>query len=209
MRSCGRGAAAGRRRAPRRRRGRRAVRLRAPRRRRDRPGHRGRRRRPRRRFAHTGAPRRRRSGRGLRPTSTPPPGVRTVRGELALLKRRWAHERAEGRPRVDSWPRGVPFEPGEQRFVGRFDAVPHLFDPGDRHAAEGSQGPTDEARRDAGAQTPRHELEQRPARRRVETVEPGGEQCRELRRRRRGKRAHHGREARRRRRGRRRGPCKS
>ena len=130
----------------------------------------------RRRCASRDAPRRCRAD-DLHADAVPLPLGREVgeveRRPVRVLQRVRQHQRPEHR-RVDHvGPRPAPVEPGEQRLVGRRQRVPDLLDVGDVEAGHLGHRRLGEPRRHADAQRAGQQLEQRPAPRGVERVEPG------------------------------------
>ena len=69
--------------------------------------------------------------------------------------------------------RRAALQPGEQRLVGRREAVPDLLDVIHLEARHVGHRRLGQPRRDADAHGARQQLQQRPAARRIERVEPG------------------------------------
>ena len=93
------------------------------------------------------------------------------RGEVGLVERVREHDRAEGGGGGGFGRRAGAGEPGEERDVGRGEAVPELLDLGDVAGAEVGERLLGEAGGDADAQAAGDELEEREAAGGVEPVE--------------------------------------
>ena len=90
------------------------------------------------------------------------------------------HRRQEGAAGIAGGPRRVVQQPVEQRPVGRRQAVPDFLDRIDGLVADVRRRLLGELRRDADSQGPRQQLQQRPATRRIERVQPALQDRRRL-----------------------------
>ena len=93
-------------------------------------------------------------------------------GEVLLLERVREHRRPERRRVARFRPRRPALDPGEQLTVRRLEPMPDMLDLVRRDVAEARDRGLRQPRRDADAQLAGDELEERPARRLVEDVEP-------------------------------------
>ena len=100
---------------------------------------------------------------------------RVQRGEIRLVQRMGQHGRAEGRGIVGDGAGLAALHPGEKIEIGRLEAMPDLFDIIGIEPAHGGHRRLGEARGDADAQAPGDELQQGPAARLVQRIEPEGE----------------------------------
>ena len=88
------------------------------------------------------------------------------------------HHRPEGRERSADRTLGPPFQPREELYVGRREAVPDFFDLGHVLAAEFRQRLFGKPRGHADAKAAGDELDQRVAAGGIHAVEPALDQCR-------------------------------
>ena len=88
------------------------------------------------------------------------------------------HRRQEGAAHVALGLRSLVQQPVEQRPVGRAEPVPDLLDLADRLVADIGRGLLGETRRDTDAQRAGQKLQQRPAARRVERIQPALQELR-------------------------------
>ena len=105
-------------------------------------------------------------------------GVERV--ELGAVDGIGQHRRQEGAAGIAAGPGRARQQPVEQRPVGGGEAVPDLLHLIDRLAADIGDGLLGEPRRDADAQRAGQELQERPASRRIEGVQPALQDGRRL-----------------------------
>ena len=96
--------------------------------------------------------------------------------DVGVLQRLGQHQRGKGRQIADLGRRMAALEPIEQRLVRRGEPVPDLFDAVEFDTAPFGERGFGQAGRDADPQLAGDELQQRPATRCVERVEPRLEQ---------------------------------
>ena len=94
------------------------------------------------------------------------------RRPVLVLQRVRQHQRPEHRRVRDIRLRRTPLQPGEQRLVGRGEAVPHLFHVIHLEARHIGHRRLGEPRRDTDAHGARQQLQQRPPPGRIQRIEP-------------------------------------